>query len=61
MTRAPETAEVTAGSGSTDFDAVVVGAGMAGMYMLHRLRELGMSVRVYERGDDVGGTWYWNR
>lgn len=61
MTRAPEAAEVTAGSGSTDFDAVVVGAGMAGMYMLHRLRELGMSVRVYERGDDVGGTWYWNR
>jgi cyclohexanone monooxygenase len=44
-----------------DFDAVVVGAGFAGMYMLYRLRELGLSARVYETGDDVGGTWYWNR
>jgi cyclohexanone monooxygenase len=43
------------------FDAVVVGAGFAGMYMLHRLRGLGLRVRVYEAGDDVGGTWYWNR
>jgi cyclohexanone monooxygenase len=43
------------------FDAVVVGAGFAGMYMLHRLRGLGLSVRVYEQGGDVGGTWYWNR
>src|SRR5688572_28392002 len=43
------------------FDAVVVGAGFAGLYMLHRLRGLGLSVRVYEAGDDIGGTWYWNR
>ncbi|MBI1737016.1 MAG: NAD(P)/FAD-dependent oxidoreductase [Candidatus Rokubacteria bacterium] len=43
------------------FDAVIVGAGFAGLYMLHRLRGLGLSVRVYEAGDDVGGTWYWNR
>ena len=44
------------------FDAIVVGAGFAGMYALHRLRdELGLSVRVYEAGDGVGGTWYWNR
>jgi cyclohexanone monooxygenase len=43
------------------FDAVVVGAGFAGMYMLYRLRGLGFSVRVYEQGDGVGGTWYWNR
>jgi cyclohexanone monooxygenase len=43
------------------FDAVVVGAGFAGMYMLHRLRGLGMTVRVFETGDGVGGTWYWNR
>ena len=42
-------------------DAVVVGAGFAGMYMLHRLREGGLSVRAFEAGDDVGGTWYWNR
>ena len=39
----------------------MVGAGFAGMYMLHRLRGLGFSVRVYEQGGDVGGTWYWNR
>jgi len=43
------------------YDVVVVGAGFAGMYMLHRLRGLGLSVRVYEQGSDVGGTWYWNR
>jgi cation diffusion facilitator CzcD-associated flavoprotein CzcO len=46
---------------TTDFDVVIVGAGFAGMYMLHRLRGLGMSARVYEAGDGVGGTWYWNR
>ena len=45
----------------TAYDVVVVGAGFAGMYMLHRLRGLGLSVRVYEQGGDVGGTWYWNR
>jgi cyclohexanone monooxygenase len=43
------------------FDAIVVGAGFAGMYMLHRLRAMGLTARVYERGDGVGGTWYWNR
>jgi cyclohexanone monooxygenase len=43
------------------YDVVVVGAGFAGMYMLHRLRGLGLSARVYEQGGDVGGTWYWNR
>jgi cyclohexanone monooxygenase len=43
------------------YDVVVVGAGFAGMYMLHRLRGQGSSVRVYEQGGDVGGTWYWNR
>jgi cyclohexanone monooxygenase len=43
------------------YDVVVVGAGFAGMYMLHRLRGLGFSVQVYEQGGDVGGTWYWNR
>ena len=43
------------------FDVVVVGAGFAGLYMLHRLRQGGFSVRVVEAGGDVGGTWYWNR
>ncbi|MGO8958248.1 MAG: flavin-containing monooxygenase [Streptosporangiaceae bacterium] len=43
------------------FDAVVVGAGFSGLYMLHRLRRLGLSVKVYDSAGDVGGTWYWNR
>ncbi len=43
------------------FDAVVVGAGFAGLYMLYRLRGLGLSARVYEAGRGVGGTWFWNR
>ena len=42
-------------------DAVIVGAGFAGMYMLHRLRGLGFKARVFEAGSGVGGTWYWNR
>ncbi len=42
-------------------DVLVVGAGFAGMYMLHRLRGLGVSAQVVEAGSDVGGTWYWNR
>ncbi len=42
-------------------DLVIVGAGFAGMYMLHRSRELGLRARVVEAGSDVGGTWYWNR
>ena len=46
----------------TDFDAIVIGAGFAGLYALHKLRDqLGLSVRVYEAASDVGGTWYWNR
>ena len=44
-----------------DCDVIVVGAGFAGMYMLHRLRGLGMRALVIEAGDGVGGTWYWNR
>jgi cyclohexanone monooxygenase len=46
----------------TDYDAVVVGAGFGGLYMLHKLRnELGMKVRVFDKAGGVGGTWYWNR
>ncbi|HTK09350.1 MAG TPA: NAD(P)/FAD-dependent oxidoreductase [Ktedonobacteraceae bacterium] len=44
-----------------DFDAVIIGAGFSGLYMLYRLRALGLSTRVYEAGEGVGGTWYWNR
>jgi cation diffusion facilitator CzcD-associated flavoprotein CzcO len=44
-----------------EFDAVVIGAGFAGLYMLHRLRGLGLKVRAFEAGSGPGGTWYWNR
>ncbi|WP_166583776.1 MULTISPECIES: alpha/beta hydrolase fold domain-containing protein [unclassified Mycolicibacterium] len=44
-----------------DVDAVVVGAGIAGLCLIHRLRERGCAVRVFEAADDIGGTWYWNR
>jgi cyclohexanone monooxygenase len=47
--------------GVEEFDVVVIGAGVTGLYSLHRLRELGFSVRSLEEGDGVGGTWYWNR
>jgi cation diffusion facilitator CzcD-associated flavoprotein CzcO len=40
------------------FDAIVIGAGMSGLYQLYRLRELGLSVRVLEAGTGVGGIWY---
>ncbi|MCY3755621.1 MAG: NAD(P)/FAD-dependent oxidoreductase [Alphaproteobacteria bacterium] len=55
------TAVPTDESRTERFDAVIVGAGFAGMYMLHCLRKLGLSARVFEAGSDVGGTWYWNR
>jgi cation diffusion facilitator CzcD-associated flavoprotein CzcO len=44
-----------------DHDVTVIGAGFAGLYQLHRLRELGFDTRVVEAGPEVGGTWYWNR
>jgi cation diffusion facilitator CzcD-associated flavoprotein CzcO len=44
-----------------DFDTIVIGAGISGLYQLYRLRELGQKVRVFEAGTGVGGTWYWNR
>ena len=44
-----------------DYDVIIIGAGMAGMYMLHKLREVGLTAKVFEAGHDVGGTWYWNR
>src|SRR6476620_4899711 len=48
-------------NGDRDVDVVIVGAGFAGLYMLQRLRRLGVSAVVLESADDVGGTWYWNR
>ena len=43
------------------YDAIIVGAGVGGLYAIYRLRKLGLSVRAFEAGGDVGGTWYWNR
>ena len=58
-------AEMNSGShgdqGVEEYDVVVVGAGFGGLYALHRLRSMGLTVRVLEAGSDVGGTWYWNR
>ncbi len=44
-----------------EYDAIIIGAGMSGLYQLYRLREQGLRVRVLEAGTEVGGTWYWNR
>ena len=57
----PQSHAKHAGTPPRDFDAVIVGAGFAGLYMLHRLRGMGLSARVLEAGSGVGGTWYWNR
>ena len=51
----------TAAADTTTFDAIVIGAGIAGIYQLYKLRERGLSVLVFEAGGGVGGTWYWNR
>jgi cation diffusion facilitator CzcD-associated flavoprotein CzcO len=58
-----ETYSIAAGPGEIhDFDALIIGAGFAGLYQLHCLRDrLGLSVQVLEAADGVGGTWYWNR
>ena len=44
-----------------NLDAVIVGAGFAGLYAIYQLRQLGLQIRAFEKGDDVGGVWYWNR
>jgi cation diffusion facilitator CzcD-associated flavoprotein CzcO len=54
----PEAASTKAG---LDFDAIIIGAGVSGLYQLYKLRELGFKVRAFETGTGVGGTWYWNR
>jgi cation diffusion facilitator CzcD-associated flavoprotein CzcO len=62
MTTMQQDARTSVGERKTDCDAVVVGAGFAGIYMLKKLRDdLGLDVRVIESGSDVGGVWYWNK
>src|SRR5206468_4656188 len=50
-----------AGSEPARFDAIIVGAGVGGLYAIYRLRKLGLKVRAFEAAGGVGGTWYWNR
>ncbi len=54
-------AETARDEASERLDAVIVGAGFGGLYALYKMRELGLRARVFEAGDGVGGTWYWNR
>ena len=61
MTASQETQARNPAAPALDYDAIIIGAGMSGLYQLYRLRELGMRVRVFEAGTGVGGTWYWNR
>ena len=62
MTDTNGSAPASAAGRATEVDAIVVGAGLSGVYLLRRLRdELGLKTRVLEAGSDVGGTWYWNR
>lgn len=56
-----EAQQNAADSGAQEFDAIVVGAGFAGLYLIHSLRQKGLTVRAFEAGADVGGTWFWNR
>lgn len=61
MKAEPSTRPDQGREGCVELDAIVVGAGFAGLYALYSLRELGFSVEVVEAGHGVGGTWYWNR
>ena len=61
MTTSNSTVEKLDKASQNTYDALIVGAGFAGMYMLYQLRNLGFTAKVIEAGDGVGGTWYWNR
>ena len=61
MTQSAETLNHPPSDIDLDYDAIVIGAGISGLYQLYKLREIGMKVCVFEMGTGVGGTWYWNR
>ena len=62
MSTSQGSAEMPVGASEpAQFDAIIVGAGVGGLYAIYRLRQLGLRVRAFEAGDGVGGTWYWNR
>ena len=57
----PEVSSAKRSAVAPDFDVVIVGGGLAGLYSIYRFRKMGLNVRAYEAGDGVGGTWFWNR
>ncbi len=61
MANSPQATPTTGTESIEQFDAIIIGAGVTGLHQLYRLRQLGLSVRVYDDGAGVGGTWYWNR
>jgi len=61
MTATSVSAEQSAATEPSTYDVIIIGAGISGLYQLHRLRELGLNTLVLEAGSDVGGTWFWNR
>ncbi len=61
MTLTREHSDAATPAAKLDYDAIIIGAGISGLYQLYRLREQGLRVRVFEAGTGVGGTWYWNR
>ena len=61
MTQTATTLDESLKEKTLDYDAIIIGAGIAGLYQLYTLRKLGLNVRVFEAGTGIGGTWYWNR
>src|SRR5271170_3006043 len=61
MATTPQPVTAARSDTADQFDAIIIGAGVSGLYQLYRLRQLGLKVRVYDDGGGVGGTWYWNR
>ncbi|NCF74328.1 MAG: NAD(P)-binding domain-containing protein [Gammaproteobacteria bacterium] len=59
-TKSDSNSETAGATTQESLDAVIVGAGFSGLFMLHKLRGMGLSAKVYEAGDGIGGTWYWN-
>ena len=61
MSATPQRSEKSHIAEAKYYDAIIIGAGVTGLYQLYRLREMGLSVRAFEAASDVGGTWFWNR
>jgi cation diffusion facilitator CzcD-associated flavoprotein CzcO len=61
MANSVQQTSATEAATTDQYDAIIIGAGVTGLYQLYRLRQLGLSVRMFEDGSGVGGTWYWNR